>query len=363
MAFPRSVFDWTATGGGVDGNLPVSSGLNQRAAACVHLDGIHALQVVRARHLRYETSSSNPDDPYAWPQEAQSDLARIRRDHEFLRVLATTVAKQGIGDPITDLHLINSVKADLTFDQTWAVSDMANLIVDFHSVDIDSVPQLTLPVQVVTDPDGSGGSLRYKGGSYGDVEFPAEAQDQAAIDQVLGIGVTTDSMTGKPLPAPSTVSVSVLNGTGAANQAAETGGALGALGYHVVGVGDTAPVGDLSETYVYYGSRAPAAEAAAESVARSMSGAVIMAYEPAEVANGAQVTVVTGSQFTVDAPVAPASGTSPTTAPGTTTTTSPPSAAGSAIAAPNAPSTNLEQWDPRACAAGAVPTQPTPNPT
>ena len=99
---------------------------------------------------------------------------------------------------------------------------MVNLVLDFHSIAIDSVPQLTLPVQVVSDPNGAGGSLLYEGGSYGDVEFPAEAQDLAAIDQLLGIGATTDSMTGTPLPASSSVSVSVLNGTGADNQAADT---------------------------------------------------------------------------------------------------------------------------------------------
>ena len=86
---------------------------------------------------------------------------------------ASTVAKQGLGNPITDFNLINSVKADLSFDQTWAVSDMANLVLDFHSVDVNSVPQLTLPVPVVTDPEGGGG-LMYEGTNYGDVEFPAE---------------------------------------------------------------------------------------------------------------------------------------------------------------------------------------------
>ena len=254
MSFPTAVFDWAPTGGGADGNQPVSSGLNQKKAACVHLDGTQALQVVRARHLRYETPQSNPDDPYAWKQETESDLARIRRDHEFLRVLASTVAKQGLGNPISDLSLINSLKADLSFDQTWPVSDMVNLVLDFHSTDINSVPQLTLPVQVVTDPEGGGG-LVYKGSNYGDVEFPAESQDLASIEQLLGIGATTDSMTGKRLPPPASVSVSVLNGTGVYNQATDTGTALTALGYHVVGLGDTNPVGDVSETYVYYGSR------------------------------------------------------------------------------------------------------------
>ena len=199
MSFPVAVFDWAPTGGGADGDQPVSSGLNQTKAACVHLDGTQALQVVRARHLRYETPQSNPDDPYSWQQENESDLARIRRDHEFLRVLASTMAKQGLGNPISDFNLINSLKADFTFDQTWPVSDMVNLVLDFHSVDINSVPQLTLPVQVVDDPEGGGG-LIYEGSNYGDVEFPAEAQDLASIEQLLGIGPTTDSMTGNPLP-------------------------------------------------------------------------------------------------------------------------------------------------------------------
>ena len=159
MSFPESVFD-------------AESGLNVQAATCVHLDGTQALQVVRARHLQYDAPGTTTSDAEYWPQEVQSDLARINRDHEFLRVLATAVAKKGLGNPITDLDLINSVKADLTFDQSWSVNDMANLVVNFHSVNIDSVPQLTLPVAVVTDPDGAGGSLVYQGGSYGDVEFP-----------------------------------------------------------------------------------------------------------------------------------------------------------------------------------------------
>ena len=73
---------------------------------------------------------------------------------------ASAVAKQGLGDPIADINLINSLKADLTFDQTWPVDDMANLVFDFHSVNIGSVPQFTLPVQVVADPE-SGGGLEY----------------------------------------------------------------------------------------------------------------------------------------------------------------------------------------------------------
>ncbi len=354
MAFPISVFD-------------AESGLNVQAATCVHLNGTQALQVVRARHLQYDqgTTSTNAEH---WPQETQSDLARIRRDHEFLRVLATAVAKKGLGNPITDIDLINSVKSDLTFDQSWSVNDMANLVLDFHSVNVNSVPQLTLPVSVVTDPNGSGGAYIYQGGNYGDVEFPVQSQDQAAIDQVLGISATTDSMTGEPLPAPSSVSVSVMNGTGAANQAATTASSLAALGFKTVGVGDSTPVGDVGETVVYYGSRAPATEAAAEAVARSITGSVILGYNPSQVTDGAQVTLVTGTQFAVNppsaTPVGATAGSSASTAPAATTvTTTATSAAASAIAAPSAANESLQPWDPRACPAEATPTAPVPNQT
>ncbi|HEV3369121.1 MAG TPA: LCP family protein [Acidimicrobiales bacterium] len=358
LSFPVSVFD-------------AESGLNVQAATCVHLDGTQALQVVRARHLQYKSPSTTTMNAQYWPQENQSDLARIRRDHEFLRVLAGAVAKQGLGNPVSDIDLINSVKADLTFDQSWSVSDMANLVLNFHSINIGSVPQLTLPVAVVTDPAGAGGSYVYQGGGpYGDVEFPTQSQDQAAIDQVLGIGNSIDSMTGKPLPTPSTVSVSVMNGTGASNQAADTGSALTALGFHVVGLGDTQPVGDVAETFVYYGSHSPSTVAAAELVARSMTGSVVMGYEPSQVTSGAQVTVVTGTQFAVNAPSpasAPAAGGSTTTPPSpsqsTTTTTAPTTAPTASIAAPSSATSELQPWDPRSCPAGSQPTAPVPNET
>jgi LCP family protein required for cell wall assembly len=361
MSFPMSLFD-------------ANSGLNVQAAACVHLNGTQALQVVRARELQYNDDPS-VDGPYAenWPKETLSDLARIRRDHEFLRVLATALSKKGLGNPITDLDLINSVKSDLTFDAAWPVSDMENLVLAFHSVDINSVPQLTLPVSVVYDPDGPQNSGDYEydgssGGGYGDVEFPSEAQDQSVIDQVLGIKPSIDSMTGQPLPAPSSVTVSVQNGTGTYQQASDTATALSALGFNATAVGDVNPVGDLSETVVNYGSRTPAVEAAAEAVTRSMSGAVVMAYDPSQVTTGAQVTVVTGTQFAVNAPApgtAPASTTTVVGSESTPSTSSTQSttAANSNIGSPSASNTQLQPWDPRACAAGATPTAPVANQT
>jgi len=334
MYFPEPVFD-------------AYSGLQVFTPGCISLDGVHALQVVRARHLQYKPPGVTTTDPNYWPYENQSDLARIRRDHEFLRVLGTAVAKNGLSNPITDEQLISSVAPQLEVDKQFSTSDMANMVLDFHGVDPNSAPQLTLPVQV-----DQFGSYTYKGGAYGDIEFPSNVQDDQVIQQFLGIGPHTDTMTGLPLPTPSSVNVSVLNGSGVTDQAADTGDALTALGYHVVGVGDSTPVGTEAETVVYFAAKTAADQAAAQAVAHSMSGSVITALGPTT--DGAQVTVVTGTQFTVNAP--PVAATTPTT--GATTTTSSAAASSSSSTSSSAPFqattsavTPLQPWDPRACPA------------
>jgi hypothetical protein len=282
--------------------------------------------------------------PQDWPAENLSDLARIRRDHEFLRVLATAVAKQGLSNPLTDQQLIAGVAPQLEVDRQFSTTDMINLVLNFHSVNVNSAPQLTLPVQV-----DQFGSYQYKGGSYGDIEFPSATQDQQVINQFLGVTNTTNTMTGKPLPAPSTVTVSVLNGSGVTNQATDTSATLGALGFHMVGLGDSPPVGAEAETVVYFATNSPTDQAAAQAVAHSLSGSVITALGPTT--DGAQVTVVTGTQFAVNPPAsatAPSAsvGATPTTAAPTTPTTS---AASAAFQAPTAAVTPLQPWDPRSC--------------
>jgi LCP family protein required for cell wall assembly len=323
------------------------SGLKVLTPGCVNLDGLHALQVVRARHLQYKPPGVTTADPAYWPFENQSDLARIRRNHEFLRVLATAVSRTGLSDPITDARLISSVAPQLSVDKSFSSSDMVHMVLDFHGVSANNAPQLTLPVQI-----DQFGSYRYKGASYGDIEFPSNVEDNQVIHQFLGIGPTIDTMTGKPLPVASAVTVSVLNGSGVANQATDTGVGLKALGFTIVGLGDSPPVGAQAETVVYYAHRKAVDQAAAQAVARSLSGAVITAFGPT--VGGAQVTVVTGTQFTVNPPstdVTPATrANGPTVVPSSPSTSTAAPARG-AFQPPTAAVSPLQPWDPRACPA------------
>ena len=339
MYFPMPVYD-------------AYSQLKQFQTGCVSLTGQQALTVVRARHLQYKPNDSYGSDPSGWPQENQSDLARIRRDHEFLRVLASAVSKQGLGNPITDAKLVNNVAPQLTVAGI-STSDMVNMITTFHSVNSQSTPQYTLPVMA-----SNSYTYYYKGYDYGNVEFPDNVPDLSTIQAFLGVGPNTNTMTGAPLPAASSVTVAVLNGSGVYNQAGQTAAALQQLGFKIGTIGDATPVGNPAETTVTYNSHNPTVVADALKVLRQISGQAILEYDPTQTA---PVTVITGTSFAINAPSAPSTttstqksdsskktdgstSTSTTTASQSTTTTTPEGfAAVSSAVEPLAP------WDPRSC--------------
>ncbi|HEY1445817.1 MAG TPA: LCP family protein [Acidimicrobiales bacterium] len=346
MYFPEPIFD-------------SFSGLDIRTTGCIGLNGTSALEVVRARHLQYKPPGVTTTDPYYWPKENESDLARIRRNHEFLRVLASAVKAKGLGNPLTDNALVSGVVGDLTVDSGFSATDMISLVLTYHNVNVNKAPQLTVPVQV-----DQFGDYVYQGGSYGDIEFPTEPQDHAAVDRFLGLKANEDTYSGGALPSPSSITVSVMNGSGTTNQASNTAASLKALGFNIGSLGDSTPVGREAETVVYYSKKTEANLAAAQAVANSMTGAVIMADDPSQVQPGSQVTVVTGTQFSVNPPP---TAVTPTSAAGTTgaaggsgagsssTTTPTTSAGSSASTGPfQAPTTTVEPlapWDPRSCTA------------
>jgi len=340
MYFPMPVYD-------------AYSQLKQFTTGCVHLNGTEALTVVRARHLQYQSSPSDGSNPADWPQENLSDLARIRRNHEFLRVLGAAVQKQGLGDPITDAKIVNAVAPNLVVDQSFSTSQMINMILHFHNVNVGNVPQYTLPVMTSTSF-----SYIYQGYNYGNVTFPINNPDTQTIHAFLGTGFGDNTMTGGRLPLVKNVSVSVLNGSGTSGQAQATADQLKAIGFQIGTVGDATPVGNPAETVVAYNSLDPSVVAQAQTVMLFLSGQTIMAYEPTMTS---PVTLVTGTSFSV-APPPSATPSTTTTAAKTTTTakkgtkssTTTSSTTTTVItvpgfAAPNSATSQLQPWDPRSC--------------
>lgn len=374
MYFPTPVFD-------------AYSGLYAPHPGCFLLDGYRALQVVRARHLQIQTNPAvtNRAD---WTQEALSDLARIRRTHEFLRVLAAKVSARGLGNPLTDQSIAASVLGDLTVDTGFSEGSMVSLATAFAHVNIANVAQETFPVVGVNSPNG----YQYKGYPYGDIVFPVQPTGYSLIDQLFGASMSMSAFTGEALPAPSTFKISVENGSGIANQAANIAAGLTSKGYHVSATGDRTPTGPIPETMVWYGGTPPPDNgdwknpglAAAQSVMSQIEGPAIMGYNPSEVTPGTLLTVQTGTGLTLKPNVATTTATVKTstaaysttsssgslaslivelaassTSTSTTPTTIPdPSGIKSNpnLGTPNPTNPVLEPWDPRACnAAGTGP--------
>ena len=181
MYFPEPVYD-------------AFSQLNIPTAGCRHLNGFQALAVVRARHLQYKGPGVKTNNHAQWPSDPQSDLSRIRRDHEFLRVLASAVSKRGLDNPLTDNSLLGAVAPQLQVDSSFGLGDMLGTVLTFHGVDPQSAPQLTLPVMV--------DNLSYYDGGYdyGSVVLGSEPGDMQTIDRFLGVSADTDTATGDRLP-------------------------------------------------------------------------------------------------------------------------------------------------------------------
>lgn len=321
MYFPDPLYD-------------AESGLNIKKTGCIHLDGYEALQVVRARHLQYQPKGQPHNFVHqTWPQEALSDIARIQRTHEFLRILATEVAKKhDIFNVGQDLSLANDIVPNLTVDAGWSKFSMASLAEQFAGTHITDVPQFTYPIVTVdVNPQ-----YIYQGGEYGDVEFPVQPGGYEAVNSIFNVAPGANSFTGKPLPSPSSVKLVVDNGTYNTAQASVIAAQLRGRGFDVSGTGSTTPNDPTeNETVVWYGGPKPPNHgdwkspdlAAAEAVEEQLSGPVIMGWDPAMVSGGNEVRLVLGNDVAVlpkgrllTATTTTTSTTSTTT---TTTTTAP----------------------------------------
>jgi LCP family protein required for cell wall assembly len=336
MYFPVPIFD-------------AESGLNIAHPGCYLLNGYHALQVVRARHLQIQNVPTNHDFR-TWPQEAQSDIARIRRTHEFLRVLAAKVASRGLGNPFTDQSIVSSVIGSLQVDQNFSENHMISLARDFATAKIATIPQLTYPVVEVQN-----GSLLYKGYYYGDVEFPIQPTGQMTLNTIFDVGTNQNSFNYGTLPSASSFKITVENGTNIAGQAATIASALTKKGFRIKSIGSRRPDGVANETTVFYGGPPPPANAnwnspslaAAEKVLDQLSGPAILGYDPGEVTPGALVTVQTGNGLGVLSTIKKTTTTSKKGTSAVTTTTT--LAASGLYSTPTPTNQPLEPYDPRAC--------------
>ena len=314
--------------GGINLDFPTQlrdsfSGLNITRTGCQHLNGAAALAVVRARHLLYYAHGSFQPDP-------QSDLSRIRRDHEFLKVFVDTVEAKGLSNPLEVNAVLGSLVHQVTLDSNFSLNTMISLVREYRNLNADAVPTTTLPITQVPN-------YHWRGGTYGDVDMPAQPQDQQTIDDFLGV---------KPPASPPAVFVQLVNTSGSAAKAAAVSSQLAAVGFTVTGVSPGTSPATIAETVIHYH---PGSVAQAQQVMASLFGAVMMTPDPT-VPDGHAVIDV-GNVLTVKAPAAATS--SPSTSP---TATTAPTSTTVAVPTPNgqpvsSASDQPQSFDPTACPA------------
>ena len=259
--------------GGIDMQFPTAvrdsfSGLNLKSG-CLHLNGKVALSVVRARHLEYYENGRYHPDPYG-------DLSRIRRNHEFLRVLARSIQGKGIDNPLTLNSIVGTLAPKLKVDSGLSLGTMVSLARRFRSLDAAAVPQTTLPVVLAP-------GFRFDGVPYGDVVLPSQPLDRQVIDQFLGSGA--------PPTAPDLGSVAVVNESGSSLTGSRATQDLRSLGWTVADTTTRAPRSVPGESVIYY---PPGKQAVAEHLLNQLGGSASIGLNTV---TGADIELVIGSDL------------------------------------------------------------------
>ncbi|HTW06869.1 MAG TPA: LCP family protein, partial [Acidimicrobiales bacterium] len=352
--------------------------LNITRTGCQHLDGFEALALVRARHLQYDPPGDN-EPKYDWPQEAESDLARIGRTHTFMKIVAHTAIKEGKANPLSGLSFINAVLQQITIDRGLK-SQIIALLRHYAHVDPANVPETTFPTSDYPY------TYYYDAGGYntdaGDVLFSVQPEANRVIQ-------AWDPQAFPKAKRPKAVTVVSLAGN--YYSAEQAGQSLASHGLNVTSETAGEVPASATETFVDY---RPGDMAQALYVMKFMSGAVMMEQDTSlspgtvEVDLGTVVqvstkpTTTTTASTTTSTPSATtstpsatttAAGTTTTVASTTTTATSTTSSgasttttgtghtplaqpAGTTTTVPtpdgavvNSSADQLEPWDPRAC--------------
>jgi polyisoprenyl-teichoic acid--peptidoglycan teichoic acid transferase len=293
-----------------------NSGLAIATPGCHNLNGNQALAYVRSRYYEYFAAGE-------WHQDPTSDLGRIQRQQYFIRSLSRAAIHSVLSHPLRVSSVVDKTVKSLVRDKTLSASDLRALVLAFRDTNPADFPMYTLPAT----------------GSFIDSQDVLLLDAAQAAPTLARLRGSVPASAPIPKIAPSTVRLTVENGSGASGAAGRALTALQADGFQVGAPASDADRLNYTVTEVRY---APGAEKKAELVHAYLGGAgkvVALTSVPA----GVDVVVVLGQDFhQVSAPAA-ATTTTPTSAAvvpaahhtaattGTTTTTGPPANPGGAM--------------------------------
>lgn len=284
-----------------------NTGLNIASPGCQDLKGEAALAYVRSRYYQYQTADGE------WHYDPTSDLGRINRQQYFIRSLAHAAVKSVFPNPFQVTKVLDKTAASLTSDQKFGSSDLNALMRAFRNTDPAAFPMYTLPAA----------------NDFRDSQSVLILDDAKAAPTFARLRNAQKKAEPVPNIKPSTVRVSVQNGSGVGGAAGRADTALGGAGFVRGAPATNADRSDYDVTEVRY---APDAKKKGQLVLAYLGGAgklVELDSAPA----GADVVLVLGTDFSAVAAPATSTSGAPTQpgATGTTTTTTPPANPGGAV--------------------------------
>jgi LCP family protein required for cell wall assembly len=284
-----------------------NTGLNIASPGCQDLEGEAALAYVRSRFYQYQTADGE------WHFDPTSDLGRINRQQYFIRSLAHAAVKSVFPNPFKVTKVLDKTAASLTTDQKFGSSDLNALVRAFRNTDPAAFPMYTLPAT----------------NDFRDSQSVLILDEAKAAPTFARLRDAEKKSEPVPKISPSTVRVSVQNGSGVGGAAGRADADLAAAGFVIGAPAANADRSNYAVTEVRF---APGAKEKGQLVLAYLGGAGKL-VELESAPNGAAVVVVLGRDF--DAVSAPATSTptapSQTGTSGTTTTTSPPANPGGAV--------------------------------
>jgi LCP family protein required for cell wall assembly len=326
------------------------TGLDVTQTGCQVVNGVTALQLVRARHLYYVNADGE------WTYDGESDFSRIQRQDEFFRAV---LAKANIS--FTDFLEINSLLgaavSNVTIDGSLSEGELLNIAQDFRGLPAKHLVTETLPtLGYVTD---GGAEVLKEAQPYAQNVInafnaigtapPATPVVHAAKGATHGATSTTTTTT---LPHGQ-VNVDVLNAS--SDQAGPVAGLVsGTLRLDGFTIGEVAnassPLSGTSSEILY----GPAGLQAAQTLNAELRGPVTLVADPSLTGSTVQL-LVAGTSLIVSTPSNPGpAGNSGAATTSTTTTTT--------IPADVYTNKKLEPWNPFPCNLGAS-TQAAPGST
>jgi LCP family protein required for cell wall assembly len=351
--------------GGITMDFPTAikdayTGLDVTQTGCQSINGVTALQLVRARHLEYVNSNGY------WEFDGLSDFSRIQRQDAFFRAVLAK-ANASITDPLAINSFIGASVGNLTIDDSLTEADLYNIATGFRGLSTTHLITETLPTTgYVTD-----------GGA--DVLKLAEPYAQNMIDAFNAIGATpaatpvvnangkaaspTTTTTSTTLPHGQ-VSVDVLNASSASGVATLVGDVLATDGFRIDQIGDASTPLPGTTSEIHYG---PDGQQSAQTLAAVLRGPVTLVADPS--LSGSTVRLlVAGTSLSVAGSPGNSGSSGNGAAATTTTTTTPGIAAGptttttTTIPSDVYTNTQSEPWNPYPCTPGSS-TQAAPSTT